>query len=433
MIRTLLLAIASVPLAAQQQWTTAHAVPRPNAEVHLCPHRADGRIVALTARPQQGTTFETWEWDGARWHQRHPAQGLPWCQAPALAYDADRRRIVAFGGVDANNTFLDTTWEWDGVTWAQRQPAVSPPARYVAGMVYDSRRRRCVLYGGSDQGGRLGDLWEWDGTNWQPRSVPGSAPPATSPMMAYDDARGLTVLCPHDPLAPTLEVFEYDGTQWTHPAPAVRPPGLGGAKVAWDPHRARTVFYGGTSGLGSAGVRSTDFLAWDGVQWQRTTPAVPLPYRTGTGFAYDERARRFVLHGGGEFADTWTWDPQTTTWTRMPQVAPFDVRLAVSDWNGAWFVKSTRDAFVWNRAEQSFTHLTPPVSPPVASLFGMAFDLVRQEVVLLAGTANGVQTWLWSVPLQQWRLAPGPAPTAAAYSTLAYDASQDRTIYCGGI
>jgi hypothetical protein len=36
--------------------------------------------------------------------------------AHALAYDADRRRVVLFGGQTAGAT-VEETWEWDGLTW----------------------------------------------------------------------------------------------------------------------------------------------------------------------------------------------------------------------------------------------------------------------------------------------------------------------------
>ncbi|MCA8949258.1 MAG: hypothetical protein KDE27_07135 [Planctomycetes bacterium] len=416
---------------AQQQWTSAHAVPRPNAEVLLCEHLADRRIVGLTARPTD-LSFETWEWNGARWHQRHPERSMPWCQAPALAYDVARRRIVAFGGVGPSYRYLDTTWEWDGVTWSQRLPATSPPARYVAGLAYDSARRRSVLYGGSDAGGLRNDLWEWDGSTWQQRTPGGAAPPAANPMMAYDEARGVTVLCPHDLTAPRLEVYEYDGNQWTHPVPAVRPIGINGARIAWDPHRARTVLYSGYEGFLPT-TPSTDFLEWDGTQWQRTTPAVPLPFRTGIGFAYDTRMGRFVLHGGGVSADTWTYDPQTTVWTQTPQIAPYDVQAAACDWSGRFLVTSFRDTFLWDRGTRQFTQLASTSAPPAMAKLGMAFDLARQEVVLLGAAPTGTQTWIWSVQTGQWRQELGISPPYAVGGALAYDVVRGRTVFFGGI
>ena len=85
-----------------------------------------------------------------------------------MAFDANRNRIVLFGGFDGL-TQLQDTWEWDGTAWLQRTPADLPPARQDAAFAHDSARGRTVLFsglGGSCNG--LDDLWEWDGTDWHP-------------------------------------------------------------------------------------------------------------------------------------------------------------------------------------------------------------------------------------------------------------------------
>lgn len=415
---------------AQSVWTTAHTAPRPDNQVLLCAHRADQRIVALSGRPGV-PHFETWEWDGASWAARHPPTVVPSCFGPALAYDAARRVIVLFGGI-AGNVRLDHTWEWDGLTWMQRHPVLAPSPRYIAGMCYDTARARTVLFGGYDATGRRDDLWEWDGGAWTPRTPPGPRPPAVAPMMTYDEARGVVVVCPHDLVAPTLEVFEYDGTQWSHPVPAVRPPGLNGAKAAYDPHRGRAVLYGGNSGFLPT-VPNTGFWEWDGAQWWRTVPPVPLGNRTGIGFAYDEGARRFVLNNGGPIADTWTYDAAASVWTEQPPGAPYNVRGAASDQAGHVFVTDLLATFLWDRATQQFERITSVLQPPVMTHLGMGFDLQRRQAVLLGATGTGTQTWLWSEATRQWQQHAGTSPPYAYDGSLAYDVARGETIFFGGV
>src|SRR5262249_58787461 len=130
---------------------------------------------------------DTWEWDGANWLQRLPAQSPPPRWAHALAYDAVHGRTVLFGG--ANSTFIPSaygdTWEWDGSNWFQRVTSPAPSARFLHALAYDSARGRTVLFAGIG----ASDTWEWDGGTWTLRS------PATNPAarsghaLAFDSLR----------------------------------------------------------------------------------------------------------------------------------------------------------------------------------------------------------------------------------------------------
>ena len=74
-----------------------------------------------------------------------------------------------FGGLNGEGS-SDETWEWNGSLWSQLLPAVRPPARSHHAMAFDVNRNRIVLFGGVPTGPAattpLGDFWEWDGTTW---------------------------------------------------------------------------------------------------------------------------------------------------------------------------------------------------------------------------------------------------------------------------
>jgi hypothetical protein len=91
----------------------------------------------------------------------------------ALAVDAQRRRVVLFGGHNANGQDLQDTWEWDGSQWIPF-PFVAPPAaRRSHLMVYDSLRSRVMLHGGVVAGAPVGDTWDWTGASWVALSTAG--------------------------------------------------------------------------------------------------------------------------------------------------------------------------------------------------------------------------------------------------------------------
>src|SRR5262249_21314441 len=75
----------------------------------------------------------------------------------ALAYDAQRRRTVLFGGGG-----LSDTWEWDGNAWLQRLPARSPSGRDGHAMTYDSALGQVVLCGGSPPGPSAQPVQTWN-------------------------------------------------------------------------------------------------------------------------------------------------------------------------------------------------------------------------------------------------------------------------------
>jgi hypothetical protein len=137
---------------------------------------ARGQVVLLIPSPTQNPPArgtDTWTWDGTTWIQRHPPSSPPasTAGATAIAYDADRKAVVMFGGLYLANSASDQTWTWDGTTWTKRRPATIPPARFNHAMAYDASTHSVVLTGGagwSTDGTfpALNDTWTWDGVTW---------------------------------------------------------------------------------------------------------------------------------------------------------------------------------------------------------------------------------------------------------------------------
>jgi hypothetical protein len=152
---------------------------------------------------------DTWEWDGANWHQRQPAHSPSSRALHGMAYDPARNRVVLFGG--SNFARIDgDTWEWDGTDWTQATSTVGPGPRWGHAITYDASRGATIVHGGSNgalvngQLVVLDDAWAFDGATWTPVAVVGSRVSRLKHGMAYDFVRRRTLVVGGDP----------DGDSW---------------------------------------------------------------------------------------------------------------------------------------------------------------------------------------------------------------------------
>jgi hypothetical protein len=150
----------------------------------------------------------TWEWDGTAWIRRYE---LPFNEAyrtrHAMAFDPDRRITVLFGGMSYHineDGYANTqeeelgrgTWEYNGA-WS-RAGGGTPLLRHEHAMAYDMRRRKIVMFGGKDANE---DVWvigndtdEYTaGIGWTSLYDSGP-PPRARHAMVYDSGRDVMVL-----------------------------------------------------------------------------------------------------------------------------------------------------------------------------------------------------------------------------------------------
>src|ERR1051325_7923542 len=116
----------------------------------------------------------------------------------AMAYDSARKRIVLYGGhystLNSQDGYsLGDTWEWDGASWHDTMVTSGPNARAGAAMTYDPVRGVVVLFGGAPPGHNgiftpFADTWTWDGTAWTKLAPTRSPPGRTGAMIAWDAA-----------------------------------------------------------------------------------------------------------------------------------------------------------------------------------------------------------------------------------------------------
>jgi hypothetical protein len=382
---------------------------------------ARGEAVALC-----NTTngVQTWVGDGPFWYERL-GTNPPLLARAAVAFDAARGRVIAFGGTaPPHYTPTANTWAWDGQTWTALATATAPSPRSDAGFAFDPVRARLVLFGGRSATGALGDTWEWDGSQWAQMATGGPSPRATR--LAFDPrAQRVTMLGTASAVgAPTgpLDCWQWNGTTWTtHPAlPAPVTAGWhDGVDLFAVGHDAR-VWRATTNG------------------WTAASPASPRLVRTAPAIAFDPVLGEPVLAAGTPGGDTWAW---RGTWRQLAPAAlgpgaVEDAAMAACAGGLALFGGRSPGAgpvdatWFWNGG--TWARLQPAVRPPARSEHRMI--AVGTQVLLHGGLGTaGPLDDLWSFDGATWTQHVAPnAPPARYGHGFAYDTGRNRAVVHGG-
>jgi hypothetical protein len=226
-----------------------------------------GRVVLFGGRVLSGTIHDTWELNGDVWTQvatSGPTGGF----LPAMTYDSVRAVTV----LSCQTNQAQQTWEWNGAAWSLRS-ATGPSRRYGAAMAFDTTRAVTVLHGGTFGGFEIDDTWEWNGVTWTQRAVSGPGARYLH-TLTFDPIRNATVLIGgYRDNAELGDAWMWNGTAWSRlpdPPFAAR----GGHAALFNPRTGRINVYGGI--LSSAFARLSGGL-WegDGTGWTAVTPELP--------------------------------------------------------------------------------------------------------------------------------------------------------------
>lgn len=134
-------------------------------------------VTVLFGGSMAGARFnDTWTWDGSNWtEQAGPAPAARgWS---TLAYDAATNQVVAYVyfSLDANPV-SEYTITWDGTGWTDRTTGDDPSPRAETPMAYDADTKQVVLFGGFyGSPGPYDETWTWDGQKWSLWGKPGAA------------------------------------------------------------------------------------------------------------------------------------------------------------------------------------------------------------------------------------------------------------------
>ena len=270
-----------------------------------------------------GWVAEAWEWDGRGWDDASmPAEQPSARSGQAVSFHAARGELLLFGGYGAAGRMADL-WSWNGAEWTRTRSGeeadlTQPGARNWHALAYDAQRERVVLFGGR-AGDLAADTWEWTGESWEDKTPAEGSPPARDAhALAWDALRGRTVLfggrnAEFEALGAT---WEWDGLAWTRASEGGGPPARLSHSLVWDGVRGRVVLFGGGDG---AGEFYSEVWEWDGVEWTAVEPADPEgdggpTNRLAHAAALDPTTGRTLVFGGHaarldvRFGDTWLWE-----------------------------------------------------------------------------------------------------------------------------
>jgi cysteine-rich repeat protein len=435
---------------------TPQPLPMPGRSGHHVAYdAARKRIVVFSGFLDGSGAADTWEWNGA-WTQRFPSTSPPAISNGAMAYDANRERTVLFGGRDAigSEAVFSTTWEWDGTTWTNQTPTTpSPPPRLLASMAYDARRKVVVLFGGLDASfSVLNDTWIWNGTTWTQVAV-GAGPPARAGQgMAYDPVRdAVLVFGGNDGDRDLADTWRWNGMTWVDVTPAGSPPAGGTSELSYDAAGRRIV-------LTTVDVNEAPFAAqtweWNGTVWTDVTDtAGTLPVFRHR-LAYDVARERMVSIGGLIYdadsnlvpanalferahAEAWVERgftaprPRASPLARDPNRNRF-VLFGGEPGPGQAFLADT-----WERDGALWQLMTPAVSPPRRAFHALVHDPIRGTELLFGGRTEEFVAFgdLWEWDGETWTErtpSTGPNPPPRSALGAAYDTGRRRLVIFGG-
>jgi hypothetical protein len=150
-------------------WTQrfpAGSTPAPRSRHGCVRDEARGVVVLHGGFDGALSLADTWEWSGTAWSLAAGAPPPAENQQATLAYDDVRSRVLLVGAGD----YGSAVWEWSGSAWratpmSAAGPEPSPRERF--GAAYDAERGRLVVYGGiTPSGAALGETWELAWERW---------------------------------------------------------------------------------------------------------------------------------------------------------------------------------------------------------------------------------------------------------------------------
>lgn len=231
--------------------------------------------------------------------------------------------------------------------------------------------------------------------------------------MAYDSESKQVILFGgqtgdfQDPANYSSETWAYDVTTqtWTDMKPAEAPSAKAAAELAYDAESDRVILFGGGRGLSSS--RDTWAYDYNTNTWSKMKAQGPAKH-LGPRMAYDAESDRIILFGGYDydaykmFQDTWAYDYNTDTWSEMK----------------------------------------PDASPPGQNFHAMTYDSKADRVILWGGDTttpdpthppmNG-SVWAYDFNTNTWQEKKNSTgPGARAYHAIAYGENSDQVFLYGG-
>ena len=261
--------------------------------------------------------------------------------------------------------------------------------------------------------------------------------------MAFDSAAGpdgsTVMFGGYDGVNHFNATWLWSGRKWTKASEA-GPTARRLPSMVFDSARLMTVLFGGYDGTKTF----SDTWEWNGTWWTLKSPLTAPSQRYGASVAYDSSREVTVLFGGqssnmpAELNDTWEYDgsnwskrlPATSPTIRFGAAMAFDsVRNRIVLFGGSAMGVPSAETWEWDGSDWALR----PTGPGPGSRFGAAAAFIGGRVVLYGGT-NGVgafsDTWEWNGV--SWSLRSTVSPGSRVYAASTADTVRGRIVLFGG-
>jgi N-acetylneuraminic acid mutarotase len=315
---------------------------------------------------------------------------------------------------------------------AAATPQPNPRPRALPRMAYDAESNQVILFGGviSAEGRTIKDTWSHDmSTNtWrQIKSTP--SPGKGDGPMAYDAESDRVIFfvgCrfgltdkPYD-CVPASETWSYDSNAnaWTNMEPTTAPYGLLGTRMVYDTKSDRMILFGGwdpTNPSDDGAFSDTWAYDYNTNTWTKMEPEVSPPGRYFHAMAHDAESERVILWGGGglvpiDVSSVWAYDYDADTWEELESSgAPSPVGYAAMVYNGVTdqtILYARQELWAFDYDANTWTLLSD--SPLPGKLIGhaMVYADKADRVLLFGGgpthTSFGNKTWTYDLDADTW-------------------------------
>ncbi|HEX7138983.1 MAG TPA: kelch repeat-containing protein [Vicinamibacterales bacterium] len=337
----------SVPLGATYVYHQGVWSPPPNAALSPSPRSLfafntdplNNVIWLVGGMDDTSTLDDIWKYSNGTWQEVTFDSSPSACVSPVSAYDTDRQKLIIVCQDVSVHEFDGTTWKTVNASDLKTVPQV----RRFSAMAYDANVKKTVLFGGFNDTNYVNETWTWDGSLWT--QIKNNAATARShAAMWFDPNMNRTVLyggigqpSTNDRITRYDDMWSFDGTGWTQMKSVTATPGPRyGAQVTVNPVDGKAYLFGGleliVDGAKQSQVYKNDLWVWDGKaqSWSQVNTATIPPERENGGLAFDPIANELVLVAGyAGYYRSDVWSLRAGNWVLHPETLPQPIRRGV--------------------------------------------------------------------------------------------------------
>lgn len=241
----------------------------------------------------------------------------------------------------------------------------------------------------------------------------------------------------------------------------LNPSARGYVSMAYDSESGQVILFGGQVGdiFTNLGNYNGETWAYDVAtnEWKNMNPSDAPPPSSASSLVYDVESDRVILFGAARGVspsrDTWAYDFNSNTWTKMAAQGPalhlgsqmaYDVesdRIVLFGGYNPNRDEMFDDTRVYDYNTDTWTKVEPVASPPGQNFECMTYDTKADRVILWGGeTGTGTShppkdpsVWAYDFNTNTWeQKVTSSSPSPRAYCALAYSDGADQIVMYGG-